>query len=120
MNLFKFLIDVNLPQKFSFFNSPDFTHVTNINPEMSDSDIWDYALQHGFATVTKDSDFYHKSMTSIQSPKIVYLKLGNQTLKQLHQFFEQNWELIISTLPTARLLLVEKESITVIIGELTS
>lgn len=70
--------------------------------------------------VTKDSDFYHKSMTSIQSPKVIYLKLGNQTLKELHAFFEQNWDLIISTLPTARLLLVEKDSITVIIGAIVS
>jgi hypothetical protein len=39
MNPFKLLIDVNLPQKFSFFNSPDFSHVVNIDPEMNDSEI---------------------------------------------------------------------------------
>ena len=41
---FKFLVDVNLPKRFGFFNSPLFTHVADINPKMTDSEIWDYAI----------------------------------------------------------------------------
>ena len=37
----KFLVDVNLPKFFSFFNDSIFMHVTDINPKMSDSEILD-------------------------------------------------------------------------------
>jgi hypothetical protein len=34
-----FLVDVNLPKKFSFFNSSDFIHVADIDPSLRDIDI---------------------------------------------------------------------------------
>jgi hypothetical protein len=39
---FVFLVDVNLPRKFRFFNKPNFIHVADINPSMTDKMIWDY------------------------------------------------------------------------------
>lgn len=54
----KFLVDVNLPKKFKFFNTEQFIHVVDINPKMKDSEIWDYALSNDLIILTKDSDFY--------------------------------------------------------------
>ena len=42
---YSFLVDVNLPKKFSFFNSPNFVHVVDINPRFTDEEIWNYALR---------------------------------------------------------------------------
>jgi predicted nuclease of predicted toxin-antitoxin system len=39
-----FIVDVNLPKRFSYFNSPQFIHAVDINDEMTDKELWDYAL----------------------------------------------------------------------------
>lgn len=58
MPLQKYLVDVNLPKKFKFFNTEQFIHVVDIKPKMKDSEVWDYALSNDLIIVTKDSDFY--------------------------------------------------------------
>jgi len=84
----QFLVDVNLPKHFSFFNTPDFHHVSDINPSMTDQEIWTYALANKLVIITKDADFYYKCITSSNYPKIIHLQLGNLTLKELHNYFE--------------------------------
>ena len=87
----KYLVDVNLPKYFSHFNNEHFIFVADINPSFSDNQIWDYALQHGLVILTKDVDFYHKSLLASQKPKIVHFKLGNQKLSDLHIYFDKHW-----------------------------
>ena len=88
----KYLVDVNLPKKFSFFNSEEFLHVVDIDPCWSDKEIWNYALENNLVLLTKDSDFYLKSINGKPLPKIIYFKLGNMTVKQLHEYFNINWD----------------------------
>jgi len=40
----KFLVDVNLPKFFAFFNTDSFRHVVDINPSLGDSDVWEVAM----------------------------------------------------------------------------
>lgn len=89
-----FLVDVNLPKFFRFFNSPNFQFVSDIDLRLSDTDIWQYAVKNNLIILTKDTDFYHRSFSSTPKPKIVFFKLGNTTLAQLNQYFEQNWLVI--------------------------
>jgi predicted nuclease of predicted toxin-antitoxin system len=49
---YKFLVDVNLPKFFGFFNHANFFHVVDINPKMTDSQIWDYALSKEMVILT--------------------------------------------------------------------
>ena len=42
----KYLIDVNLPYRFSLWNSEDFIHQTNIDDEWTDEQIWEYAKEN--------------------------------------------------------------------------
>ena len=86
-----FLVDVNLPKYFGYFNKPNFFHVADICSTMTDTEIWNYAIQNNLIILTKDSDFYFRSLISSTRPKIVYFQLGNQTLKELHQYFEKHW-----------------------------
>lgn len=109
--MLKFLVDVNLPKHFHYFNEPHFVHIVDINPKMSDEEIWNYALENDFVIITKDTDFYTRFITSLKTPKLVYLKLGNQTLKEMHDFFKANWPNILSLLESSRFIIVTKSAI---------
>ena len=109
-----FLVDVNLPKKFKFFNSPNFTHVVDINPQMTDDEIWNYAIEKDKVIITKDADFYDRFMYSENAPKVIYIRLGNITLKELHLYFEKNWDTIITHLDKTSLVIAKKDCIQVI------
>lgn len=53
-----FIVDVNLPKKFAFFNSPHFVHVVDMGDSMSDTDLWHLAISENRVILTKDTDFY--------------------------------------------------------------
>ncbi len=108
---FKFLVDVNLPKKFKFFNTEQFIHVVDINPLMKDSEVWDYAISNDLIILTKDSDFYLRTAISNNCPKIVYFQLGNQTLNQLHEYFSNNWEKIVNLIQTGNFVLATKKNL---------
>ncbi len=111
----KFLVDVNLPKHFRFFNADNYIHVVDIDPEMTDSKIWEYALNHQLVILTKDTDFYHRCILSPIGPKIVYFQLGNTTLKELHEYFNTNWETIRSLLDAGNLILAKPNTIEIIL-----
>jgi len=112
---YSFLVDVNLPKYFSFFNHSNFIHVADIDPTWSDKSIWDYALKKNYVILTKDVDFYDRFISSENAPKIVYFQLGNLTLKELHSFFEDNWDYIIKNLEKGNLFIVSLNSIKIIV-----
>jgi predicted nuclease of predicted toxin-antitoxin system len=77
-----FLVDVNLPKYFSFFNDPNYTFVSDINLQMSDTEIWDYALINKLVVLTKDTDFYNRFLVSSTAPKIIYFQLGTHVTQK--------------------------------------
>lgn len=56
----KFLIDANLPYRFSVWQGPDYVHVLDLNDRWADWEIGDYAKTHGLTIATKDADFYNR------------------------------------------------------------
>jgi len=72
-----FLVDVNLPKYFSFFNNTNFIFVSDINLQMTDTEIWNYALENNFVILTKDVDFYNRFLVSEITPKVIFFQLGN-------------------------------------------
>ena len=100
----RYLVDVNLPKKFHFFNTPDFAFVVDIRATLPDTKIWAYALERSLIILTKDADFYTRSLTAERRPKIIQFKLGNQTLAGLHHYFETNWSLLTGLIETRSLL----------------
>ena len=110
----EFLVDVNLPKRFQFFNSHKFLHIADVNPSMPDSEIWNYALSHKLIILTKDTDFYNLFLIHDSCPKIVYFKIGNMTLKEMHQYFNKFWNQIISKLKTTSFLIAYRDCITAI------
>ncbi|NMH24409.1 DUF5615 family PIN-like protein [Flavobacterium solisilvae] len=106
-----FLVDVNLPKNFSFFNHDNFIFVADINLQMTDTEIWNYALKNNLIILTKDADFYSKFLLSDTFPKIVYFKIGNCSLKQLHAYFNSNWTIIEREIQNCRFIIAKEDHI---------
>lgn len=49
----------------------------------TDEEIWEYARDNGFAIVSKDSDFYQRSLFYGHPPKFIWLRIGNCTRNDL-------------------------------------
>lgn len=112
-NIFSFLVDVNLPKRFSHFNSDNFVHVADVNPKMTDDEIWDYAVKNNKVILTKDGDFYDKFISSDSAPKIIQFQLGNTTLKELHEYFNINWDLILTHISDSSFIIAKQDQIIV-------
>jgi predicted nuclease of predicted toxin-antitoxin system len=57
---------------------PDLQHVHEQGLGSSeDVNVWEFAKSRGFAVVTKDADFYERSMRAAGPPKVIWVRLGN-------------------------------------------
>ena len=106
---FSFLVDVNLSKYFSFFNN--FVFVSDIDLQMNDTEIWNYALKNELLILTKDNDFYNRFLVSSTAPKIIYFQVGNCSLKQLHLYFSENWAKIQTEVENSKLIIAKENHI---------
>ena len=60
----------------------------------SDEVVWHYAREHGFAIVTKDSDFQERTQMAASAPKIVWVRRGNCTTADIEAMLRRNAEQI--------------------------
>ena len=57
---------------------PDSLHVRDAGLERApDDEVWRFALEHGLAIVTKDSDFQERSQFAVTSPRIIWIRRSN-------------------------------------------
>lgn len=108
---YKFLVDVNLPKKFRYFNHPGFTHLGDLNPCMKDENLWEYAKIHEMVILTKDADFSIKAFSDESAPKVIYFDLGNFTLRELHEYFKKYWSHLCSLLETNSFILARRDEV---------
>ena len=59
-----------------------------------DTDIWDYATEHGFLIVSKDDDFRQMSFFRGHPPKVVWLVVGNAGTDVIADLLITNVDLI--------------------------
>jgi predicted nuclease of predicted toxin-antitoxin system len=107
----KFLIDANLPYRFSLWHGPDYIHVFDLNDQWSDWEIWDYAKLHNLIIVTKDADFYDRILLSEPPPKVVHLQIGNMRMRDLFAFLNSVWPHIQMLSESHKLVVVRKSEI---------
>jgi len=108
---FSYLVDVNLPKYFNFFNDGSFIFVSDINLQICDTEIWDYALKNDLVILTKDTDFYNRFLVATIAPIIIYFQLGNCSLKQLHLYFNENWAKIQAEVVNSKLIIAKENHI---------
>ncbi len=79
----KLLLDENLSRRIVPFIQdayPNSTQVALIGLEqVTDKTIRQYAIDNDYVITTKDADFYEMNIVYGQPPKIVWLKMGNQS-----------------------------------------
>ena len=107
----KYLIDVNLPTKFSLWNSENFVFVKDINPFLSDSDIWEYAILHNLTIVTKDRDFYERMLLNAPPPRVIHVRFGNLKMNSFFELMVHAWGIAIELSISHKLVLIYKDSV---------
>jgi predicted nuclease of predicted toxin-antitoxin system len=83
----KLLIDENLaPWLVEALSDlyPGSMHVRDVGLQRAhDGDVWEYARTHGFAILSKDSDFHQMSFLFGAPPKVIWIRAGNCSTRQL-------------------------------------
>ncbi|MBI4534828.1 MAG: DUF5615 family PIN-like protein [Ignavibacteriae bacterium] len=102
----RILIDVNLPSSFPLWSGDDYLHVSEIDPSLLDSRIWDYAKSHGLTIVTKDRDFSDRILVSVPPPRVIHIRLGNIRLKEFMETIVRHWPLACELSNTHRIVQV--------------
>ena len=109
----RLLLDQNLPRNLLLTlgdRFPGSEHVIGLGLDDSpDSQIFDYAGQNDFTIVSKDSDFRQLSFLHGAPPKVVWLRVGNCTVRELAALPTENEHRLLEfeTAPES-LLIVER------------
>jgi predicted nuclease of predicted toxin-antitoxin system len=65
---------------------PNASHVATLGlATASDLVVWTYAQNEGFTIVTKDADFSDVAILRGYPPKIIWIRLGNCTTRQIEE-----------------------------------
>ena len=86
---------------------PGSSHVSLVGLDRaSDAEVFDYALDNGYALVSKDVDFAELAQARSPSTKVVWLRLGNCTTAEIEDALRARQEAIaaLENDPEARVL----------------
>lgn len=79
----KLLLDENLSRRLVPFLQADYPGSSQVAllglQKATDREIWEYAGSNDFILVSKDSDFHELSILYGAPPKVIWLKIGNQS-----------------------------------------
>ena len=63
---------------------PESQHVSGVElGRAQDAAVWQYAKRYGFAIVSKDSDFAERSVLESGPPKVIWIRLGNCSTREI-------------------------------------
>ena len=66
-------------------------HVIHLGlDQATDREIWEWAGEHDFTIVSKDSDFRDLAASSVPPPKAIWLRVGNASTEQIEQLLFAN------------------------------
>ena len=93
-----FLLDENISFKVAKLIEEVYSNVVHVRDvqliNASDFLIWDYARANNLSIVTYDNDFLNISLLKGSPPKIILLKSGNRTTKQIAMLLISHKEII--------------------------
>lgn len=92
----KLLFDENISHKLVDALAdlyPGSAHPRDIGLKTADDRmIWEYARSHDFTIVSKDSDFYQRSLLFKHPPKVIWLRRGNCATKTVESILRSNFD----------------------------
>src|ERR1700753_2756244 len=109
----KFLVDANLPRKFVWFNTNDFSFAHDWGDAFPDKAIWDFALKNNLIILTRDSDYFHWIIQSKKAPKVIYFKLQQQGRKELEAYFKLHWSQICDLIKIHKMVIATIDTLEV-------
>jgi predicted nuclease of predicted toxin-antitoxin system len=76
---------------------PGSSHVRILGlDEADDRAVWDYAKADGFTIVSLDADFAEMAALLPPPPKVVWLRVGNQSTARIAMFLRRSADLILA------------------------
>ena len=73
----------------------DSAHVTLLGLDAaSDATVWEQARAEGYTIVTKDADYADLGMLRGIPPKVIWVRIGNCTTRQVEELFRRNHEAV--------------------------
>ena len=84
----KLLLDANLSWRLAATLSEQFGECTHVNQTAlpkpaKDTEIWDFAAANGYIIISQDSDFLNLFEIKGYPPKIILLRTGNKSRKEI-------------------------------------
>jgi predicted nuclease of predicted toxin-antitoxin system len=69
---------------------PQSVHVRDLGLKSSpDLMVWEYAAKMGYIIVSKDADFRQRSFLYGPPPKVIWIRLGNCSTRQIAELFRK-------------------------------
>jgi predicted nuclease of predicted toxin-antitoxin system len=70
-------------------------HVRDVGLQgLDDGTIWRYAAEHGYVLVSKDTDFFQRSVAHGVPPKVIWLRIGNASTKSISSMLRTRFIII--------------------------
>ena len=92
----KLLFDQNLSYRLAVRLAdvyPGSMHVRELGmASADDKEVWEQAMAGGFAVVSKDSDFYQRSLVLGHPPKLVWIRRGNCSTSEAEEILRRHAE----------------------------
>ena len=96
----KLLFDQNLSYKLCQSIADTFPQSSHVGAsglsKASDREVWDYAKANGFAIVSQDADFADMATLLGSPPKVIWLRVGNQSTEIIATLLRRHAELILA------------------------
>jgi predicted nuclease of predicted toxin-antitoxin system len=94
----KLLFDENLSHKLALLLADIFPHSVHVRDiglkATSDPLVWDYAKDNDFMIVSKDADMHDLSLVFGNPPKVVWVRLGNCSTRQVEELLRRDFDVI--------------------------
>ena len=91
----KLLLDQNLSHRLVVSLAslyPDSSHVRMYGLKAAeDEKVWAFAREQGFMIVSKDSDFYQRSLLFGFPPKVIWIRRGNCRTETIEQILKARY-----------------------------
>ncbi len=85
-------------------------HVRDVGLDRAgDSEVWSHAATHGYVIVSKDSDFHQRSLLRGHPPKVMWIRRGNCSTRDVEEMLRSSRARIAGFLddPEATFLVLE-------------
>ena len=110
----KFLLDAQLPPTLrQLFIDKGYNCIHTLDLKQgnntSDKEINSISVNEKRILITKDSDFFDSFMIRNEPYKLILVKLGNASRKELIQFFHDRFAEIIEKIKVEDMILLSKE-----------